>query len=80
MKNLKKLSRNELRKLTGGEGSLVCGMTCSSGKVISMHHCDSCAPMSGGAGMGCGVKSNGIGTSTDLGRGPLEMTMYVQEC
>lgn len=74
MKNLKKLSRTELRKLSGGEGSLVCGMTCSSGKVISMHHCDSCAPMSGGAGMGCGVNTS------ILGRGPAQMTMYVEEC
>lgn len=70
MKNLKKLSRNELRKLSGGEGNLVCGMTCSSGQVISMHHCDSCAPLSGGSGMGCGVES-------PFGKG---LTMYVETC
>ncbi|WP_128414582.1 bacteriocin-like protein [Chryseobacterium sp. Leaf201] len=74
MKNLKKLSRNDLRRLTGGSGDNVCGMTCSSGQVISMHHCSSCEPLSGGAGMGCVYDS-----VIDLGdkRAP---NMIVQTC
>ena len=53
VKNLKKLSRNDLKTLKGGGGDSVCGMTCASGQVISMHHCSSCEPLSGGKGMGC---------------------------
>ncbi len=74
MKNLRKLSRNELRKFTGAGGDNVCGMTCSSGQVISMHHCDSCAPLSNGAGMGCVYES-----SVDLG-GRKAPNMIVQTC
>lgn len=84
MKNLKKLSRNELKTLHGG-GNLVCGMTCSSGKVISIHHCDSCAPMSGGAGMGCvagsgigsGPSNNQLGLSNGIGGGS---SLYLETC
>lgn len=75
MKNLKKLSRNDLRKLTGsGTGDTVCGMTCASGQVIAMHHCNSCEPLSGGAGMGCVYDS-----PIDLG-GKIATNIIVQTC
>lgn len=82
MKNLKKLSRNRLKTVQGG-GNAVCGMTCSSGKVISMHHCDSCAPMTGGAGMGCvagggiGFSNHQLGLSNDIGGGS---NLYIETC
>ncbi len=46
MKNLKKLSREKLSKLTGG---LSCASSCSDGSMVYISSCSSCIQYSGGA-------------------------------
>ncbi|WP_449384846.1 bacteriocin-like protein [Chryseobacterium pennipullorum] len=46
MKNLKKLSREQLRIVSGGTS---CAGTCSDGSFVSISSCTSCISYSGGA-------------------------------
>jgi hypothetical protein len=46
MKNLKKLSRENLRVISGGKS---CAASCSDGSMVFISSCSSCISYSGGA-------------------------------
>ena len=46
MKNLKKLSRENLRTISGGKS---CASSCADGSMVSISSCSSCIEYSGGA-------------------------------
>lgn len=46
MKNVKKLSRESLRKISGGKS---CAASCSDGSMVYVDSCTSCITYSGGA-------------------------------
>lgn len=46
MKNLKKLSRENLRIITGGKS---CAASCSDGSIVYVSSCTSCVQYEGGA-------------------------------
>ncbi|CAM3116996.1 hypothetical protein DRF59_14155 [Chryseobacterium flavum] len=46
MKNLKKLSREKLRSISGGKS---CAASCSDGSMVYVSSCTSCISYSGGA-------------------------------